>query len=211
MDNLCFQIKYQEKDVNLEIESSELKLVQADSFEQEIGLYISIQSKGAKVDIWDEEDQETYQHHIKPRIHTEWLDIPTDLLKDRNFRSLETVKIDFAESGKLDDIDRLIWTEAPGALYVDNHGVFEQVKIDFKYLGQGIFNVQLKGSAEIETPFNVSANIPLEVELKAYDKSATESDILNFFNRILQPDDFNHDWRYRDDDVFFSATPKELQ
>lgn len=86
----------------------------------------------------------------------------------------------------MDEIERLVWTEAPGALYVDNHGVFEEVKIDFKYVGQGIFHVTLKGNAEIETPFEVSATIPLEVVLKAYDKRATKEDILNFFDKISQ-------------------------
>ena len=206
-----FSVRFEGKQIELAIESSELKLVQADSFEKEIGLYISIETKGIDIDNWDEVDQESYQHHIKPRIYTEWLDISTKLIKNRDFRSLETVKIDFADSGELNDIERLIWAEAPGALYVDNHGVFENVKIDFKYLGQGIFNVTLKGNAEIETPFDVSANVPLEVELKAYDKSATQEDITTFFSRILKPEEFNCNWRYRDDDIFFTATPRELQ
>lgn len=211
MESNCFKIKFHGKEIDLEIELSQLQLVQTDEFEDQIGLFINIQAKGIEIEFFDEGDQETYQHHIKPRIYTEWLDIPTDYIKNKDFRSLETVSIDFKDSEEMDEIERLVWTEAPGALYVDNHGVFEEVKIDFKYLGQGIFQVTLIGCAEIETPFEVSAKIPLEVELIAYDKRATKEDILNFFDKILQPEEFDQDWRYRDDDIFFTATPKEVK
>ena len=100
---------------------------------------------------------------------------------------------------------------SPGALYIHNHGAFEKVKIEFKYLGVGVFNVKLNGTAEFDTPFEVSANIPLEIELTAYDKRATKEDILSFFSQILNPDEFNQKWRYRGDDIFFKATPKELE
>jgi hypothetical protein len=60
------------------------------------------------------------------------------------------VSIDFKNSEEMDEIERLVWTEAPGALYIDNHGAFEKVKIEFDYLGRGIFQVALKDSAKMK-------------------------------------------------------------
>jgi hypothetical protein len=101
-----------------------------------------------------------------------------------------------------------LWTEAPGALYVENHGAFEQVQIELEYIEKGVFKVRLKGSAESDTPFDVSAEIPLEVKLNVYDNKATKEDILSYFNSFLNSDDFTLDWRHRDEDIFFTATPK---
>lgn len=211
MDNEYFRINYGGKEIDLDIESNELSLWKADNFDENVGLFINIQAVGKEFEAFDEDEQEAYSHYVEPRIYTEWLDIPIDYIKDKDFRTLEAVSVDFKDSGEMDEIEQLIWTEAPGALYVDNHGVFEKVKIEFKYLGKGVFNVKLNGLAKFETPFEVSANIPLEIELKAYDKRATKEDILNFFSQILNPDEFNKNWKYRGDDIFFKATPKELE
>lgn len=210
MNTNFFKIIYEGTELDLEIESSELQLWKADEFNEAIGLYINVQAKGKETSYFDEVEQEACDHYVVPRIYTEWLEIPIEYIKNRDFRTLEAVRIDFKDSGEMDEIEKMVWTEAPGALYVDNHGVFEKIIIEFKYLGKGIFNVKLTGSAEIETPFEVSVDIPLEIELKAYEKRATEEELLNFFNKILNPDDFNQNWRYKDDDIFFKATPKEL-
>ncbi|HJY13008.1 MAG TPA: hypothetical protein VJ304_09500 [Flavobacterium sp.] len=119
------------------------------------------------------------------------------------------MNIDFKDSQEMDEIERMVWTEALGALYIDNHGVFKDVRIDFKYLGQRMFQVKLNGSAEPGTPFEVSADVRLLIELKAYDNRSTKEDILNFFEKIFHSEEFNQEWRYRDEDIFFTATPKD--
>ncbi|HJY13007.1 MAG TPA: hypothetical protein VJ304_09495 [Flavobacterium sp.] len=78
MENNYFKIKYAGKEIDLTIDSGELKLCQADEFENKISLFIDIQAKSIEIDFFDEEDQETYQHYIETRIHTEWLEIPID-------------------------------------------------------------------------------------------------------------------------------------
>lgn len=208
MDHTYFRINYNGKEIDFDIASSELQLWKADNFDNKIGLFINVQTQGKEIDFFDAEEQEMYQHYLSPRIYTEWLDIPIDYIKNKDFRTLESVKIDFKDSGTMDEIERLVWTESPGALYVDNHGVFEHVNIEFNYLGQGRFNVKLKGTAEFDTPFDVSSNISLELELKAYDNRATKEDILTFFNKIVDSTEFNYEWRYREEDIFFKASPK---
>ncbi len=202
--NNFFKIKYNDKDIDLEIESAELHLWANDDFGDKIGLFINIEAKD--IDIKDENGIDEY--YIKPRIHTEWLEIPLSLIKNKDFKSIASVKVDFSDSGKMNEIERMLWTEAPGALYVENHGAFEQVKIELEYIEKGVFKVSLKGSAEFATPFNVSAEIPLEVKLNAYDNSDTKKGVLSYFNSFLNSDDFTLDWRYRDEDIFFTATPK---
>jgi hypothetical protein len=206
-----FKIKYQGKEIDLDIESSQLQLWCANDFDKKIGLFVNIQAQGNHVELFDEANKESYEHYIKPRIYTEWLEIPIESIQGKDFRTLETIKVNFKDAGQMDEIERLIWTEAPGALYVDNHGVFEEVRITFKYLGEGQFKVNLSGVAEFNTPFDVSANIPFEVELKAYDKRASKEDILNFFEKVLSLREFDYDWKYRDEDIFFIAKPKELK
>lgn len=56
MESNIFKIKFNGKDIDLEIESSQLQLVQADEFEDQIGLFINIQAKGIEIDFFDEED-----------------------------------------------------------------------------------------------------------------------------------------------------------
>lgn len=211
MENSRFRIKYNGKEIEFEVESGNLQLWKADKFDEKIGLFINIQAEGVEIDLFNEQEQKAYKHYLKPRIYTEWLDIPIDYIKNKNFRTLEEVSIDFLDSDEMDDVESLIWTEAPGALYVDNHRVFEKVKIDFKYEGNGTFTVHLKGTAEFETPFEVSMVIPLEIELIAYRKRATKENILNFFHELFNPEEFNQNWRYRDDDIFFKAIPKESE
>ncbi len=202
--NNFFNIKYNDKNIDLEIESVELHLWANNDFKDKIGLFIQIQTKG--VDIKDENGIDEY--YIQPRIHTEWLEIPLSLIKNKNFRSIASVKVNFSDSGKMNEIERMLWTEAPGALYVEGHGAFEQVLIKLEYIEKGVFVVSLKGSAEVNTPFNISAEIPLEVKLNAYDNKGTKEGILSYFNSFLNSDDFTLDWRYRDEDIFFTATPK---
>jgi len=203
MDNF-FKIKYNEKNIDLEIESAELHLWANDDFDNKIGLFINIETK--YIDIKDENGIDEY--YIKPRIHTEWLEIPLSLIKNKDFTSITSVKVNFSDSGEMNEIERMLWTEAPGALYVENHGVFEQVLIELEYIENGMFRVSLKGSAELDTPFNISAEIPLEVKLNAYDNKGTKEEILDYFNSFLNSDDFTIDWRNRDEDIFFTATPK---
>jgi len=203
MDNL-FNIKYNEKNINLEIESAELHLWANANFKDKIGLYIQIQAK--ETDIKEENGVDEY--YIQPSIHTEWLEIPLSLIKNKDFRSIASVKVNFSDSGEMNEIERMLWTEAPGALYVENHGAFEQVLIELEYIEKGMFKVSLKGSAEFETPFSVSAEIPLEVKLNAYDNSATKEAVLSYFNSFLNSDDFTIDWRHSDEDIFFTASPK---
>ncbi len=203
MDNF-FNIKYNEKNIDLEIESAELHLWADDNFKDKIGVYIQIQAK--VIDIKDENGVDEY--YIQPSIHTEWLEIPLSLIKNKDFRSIASVKVNFSASGKMNEIERMLWTEAPGALYVENYGAFEQVQIGLEYIEKGVFKVRLKGSAEFDTPFDVCAEIPLEVKLNAYDNKATKEDILSYFNSFLNSNDFTLDWQHRDEDVFFTATPK---
>ena len=204
MNNL-FNIKYNEKSINLEIESAELHLWVNDGFKDKIGLFINIEAKD--IDIKNENGIDEY--YIKPRIHTEWLEIPLSLIKNKNFRSIASIKVDFSDSGEMNEIERMVCTESPGALYVEGHGTFEKVLIELEYIEKGVFKVSLKGSAEFNTPFNVSAEIPLEVKLNAYDNSNTKEGVLSYFNSFLNSDHFTLDWRYRDEDIFFSATPKK--
>ena len=206
-----FRIKYQNKEIDLEIDKVELNLWSSHVLEKEkIGLFVNVETKGKEVEMFDEDEQENYQHYIKPRIYTEWLDIKPEQIKNRDFRTLENLVVDFDKTGKENKTQGMIWNdESPGALYVDNHGLFEKVKIGFKYLDKGTFYVKLKGSAEYETPFEVETKIPLQIKLKAYDNRETKEDILTYFNEILDENDFEIDWKYRDEDIFFTATTKK--
>jgi hypothetical protein len=201
-----FKIRFDHKDMEFGIDSAELHLWSANVQEEKIGLYINVQAK--RKSFVTEQQGETYERYVKPRIYTEWLDIPMDAIKNKDYRTLEAVKVNFTDSGEMTAIERMVWTEAPGALYVDNHGVFKSVTIDFKYLGKGIFNVTLKGSARYDTPFEVSADVPLQVKLQAYDKRATKEELLSYFDRIVDPSDFEGEWKYRDEDLFFTASVK---
>lgn len=55
MDNNIFKIVYEGSELDLEIELSEMQLWKADEYNENIGLYISIQAKGKDVSVFDEE------------------------------------------------------------------------------------------------------------------------------------------------------------
>jgi len=206
-----FKIEFNKKKIDLEIDSAELHLWSSHVLENEkIGLFVNIQTKGKNVEMFDDYEQENYEHFIQSRIYTEWLGIKIDNIKNKNFRTLENLVINFDRSKEKKITQGMIWNnESPGALYVDNHGLFEKAKIEFKYLEKGVFNVKLKGSAEYETPFEVETNIPLQIILKAYGSRETKEDVLAYFNEIFDENDFDIDWKYRDNDIFFKAKPKD--
>lgn len=206
-----FNIEFNNKKIDLEIESAELHLCSSHVLENErIGLYINVETKGLNVELVDEDEQENYEHFFKPRVYTEWLSIQSDSITNKDFRSLEHIEIKFDQTEEQNITQGMIWEdESPGALYVDNHGLFEKVNIEFKYVGKGVFNVKLKGSAELETPFEVETDIPLRVVLRAYDGRETKEDILAYFNQMFDPNDFSIEWKYRDNDIFFDADAKE--
>ena len=128
-----FKIKYKNKKIDFEINKTELHLWSSRVLENEkIGLFVNIETKGKEVEMFDEDEQEKYQHYIKPRIYTEWLDIKPDQITNKDFRTLENLIVDFDQSGKKKIHKGMIWNdESPGALYVDNHGLFEKCKIEF--------------------------------------------------------------------------------
>ncbi len=206
-----FRIKYQNKEIDLEIGKAELHLWSSHVLENEkIGLFVNIEAKGKEVEMFDEDEQEKYQHYIKPRIYTEWLDIKPNQITNKDFRTLENLIVDFDKTGERNKTQGMIWNdESPGALYIDNHGLFEKVKIDFKHIDKGVFNVKLKGSTEYETPFDIETQIPLQIILKAYDNRETKENILTYFNEIFNESDFKIEWKYRDEDIFFTAKTKE--
>ena len=206
-----FKIEFYNKKLDLEIESAELILYSSHVLESEkIALLIEIETKGMEVEMFDEEEQENYDHYFKPKIYTEWLEIKTDCIKNKDFRSLENIVIDFDRTVRETIHKGMIWNdESPGALYVDNHGLFEKCKIEFKYIDKGVFNIKLSGSADYDTPFKIETQIPLEIKLKAYDNRETKEDILTYFNSVFDKDDFNTEWKYRNEDIIFSAKSKE--
>lgn len=169
-------------------------------------MFIEVQAKQKTIEVVD--GQETCEHTIAPRIYTEWLEIAIEEIKNKDVKTLESITIDFTDSGEMDEIEQLVWTEAPGALCVDKHETFEKVNIIFNYSGAGIFYVRLTSST-VSMSFDVAAAIPLEIELNAYDKRATRDDIVNYFESVFNKNDFECNWRYRDDDIFFTASVKE--
>lgn len=71
-----FKIKFNNKEIDLEIRSTQLHLWSSHVLEKEkIGLFINIETEGKEVEMFDEDEQENYKHYIKPRIYTEWLKI----------------------------------------------------------------------------------------------------------------------------------------
>lgn len=211
-----FRITHEGKHLELDIERCNFHLWKSNDFdwdkydillrgEERIGLFVEVMGKERQIESGE---------YINPRIYTEWLDIPVSFIKNKDFRTLSDLIINYDDSQEVYEINGKAWEggsfDPLGALYVFEHGSFEKVKISFKYLEQRLFNIKLDGVDEFGNSFEISDNIPLEVRLKAYNNKATKEDILNFFNRIFNSDEFNNDWRYEEEDIFFTATPKEL-
>jgi hypothetical protein len=214
MNTDYFSITYEGKHFEIDIEKCNFYLWKANDFDwdkndlllkglERIGLFIEIVGKEREIESGD---------LTNPRIYTEWLDIPVSLIKNKDFRSLNNLVINYDDSQEIYEINGKSWEnegfDPPGALYVFEHGSFKKVTIHFNHLEQRLFNIKLDGVDEFGSCFEVSVNIPLEIRLTAYNNRATKEDILNFFNRMFNSDEFNKDWRYEKEDLFFTATPR---
>lgn len=207
-----FRIIYQEKEIDFEIAKAELQLWSTDAFnKEEIGLLINITTKEKKVVLYDDEENEAYENYLQPRIYTEWLDIKTDSIQNKDFRSMENLVIDFDQTGTEIKTQGIIWKEeCPGALYVQSHSLFEKVRVRFHHIKNGLFNVKLEGFAQFDTSFEIETQIPLQVILKSYNHQATIETIQSYFEELFNQNDFDVEVKRQDKGIFFNAKPKHL-
>lgn len=143
---------------------------------------------------------------IEPFLDTQWLEIPIDRFKGRDFRSLENIHVDFRGEGTPNALTGEDWWEAPGLISAYTDELFTEAEISFRHDGDGVFTVGLRGKSIFKTTFDISFSAPLTVDLVAYRNSATRDEMLDWFDRGLRKDDFVFTQKQIDDDLYLKGT-----
>lgn len=76
------------------------------------------------------------------------------------------------------------------------------------YDGDGRFSVHLSGATQFDTAFDIAFSAPLTVKLVGYRKTATEDELLSWFDRFLSKEDFSFTPAQRGEDLYLDGAVK---
>ncbi|WP_234904896.1 hypothetical protein [Agrobacterium pusense] len=85
---------------------------------------------------------------------------------------------------------------------------FALVAISIRHDGGGTFSVQLSGTSQFDTAFDTAFSAPLTVKLIGYRNSATQEDLLGWFDRFLKKDNFTFTPLQRVEDLYLDGVVK---
>lgn len=141
-------------------------------------------------------------------LDTQWLKIPLECFENRDFRSLEKIRVDFQGEGTPNALTGEDWWEAPGGIATYSDELFARAEISICHDGGGTFSVQLSGKTEFGTAFDIAFRAPLTIKLVAYRNSATADDLLSWFDGFLRKDDFTFTPLQRGEDLYLDGAVK---
>ena len=145
---------------------------------------------------------------LNPGLDTQWLKIPLERFDNRDYRSLQEIRVDFQGEGTRNPLMGEDWWEAPGLITTYSDEFFAYAEIAIRHDGRGTFSVQLSGSTQFDTAFDIAFSAPLTVTLIGYRNSATKDDLIGWFDRFLKKDDFTFTPRQRGEDLYLDGVVK---
>lgn len=208
-----FRLVYQKYPLDLSVEEPRITLrASSGSWPgQELGDYVvlDLEVKSPKFFFDPNNDPEDdVSQWLNPGLDTQWLKIPLKHFKNRDFRSLEEILIDFRGEGTPNALNREDWWEAPGLITIYSDEFFSSAEISIRHDGGGTFSVQLSGTTQFDTAFDIAFSAPLTVKLVGYRNSATTDDLLGWFDRFLRKDDFTFTPLQRGEDLYLDGAVK---
>ncbi len=177
------------------------------TLEDHIGLDLKMNSPKFFFDP-NNDPEDGVAHWLNPGLDTQWLKIPLKHFKNRDFRSLEEIRVDFQGEGTQNPLIGENWWEAPGLITTYSDEFFARAAISIRHDGGGTFSVQLSGTSQFDTAFDIAFSAPLTVKLIGYRNSATQEDLLGWFDRFLKKDDFTFTPLQRGEDLYLDGVVK---
>jgi hypothetical protein len=145
---------------------------------------------------------------LNPGLDTQWLKIPLKRFENRDYRSLQEIRADFQGEGTRNALTSEDWWEAPGLITTYSDEFFARAEISISHDGGGMFSIQLSGTTQFATTFDIAFSAPLTVKLIGYRNSSTKDDLLAWFNNFLRKDDFIFTSLQRGEDLYLNGTVK---
>ncbi len=145
---------------------------------------------------------------LNPGLDTQGLKIPLKRFENRDYRSLQEIRADFQGEGTRNALTSEDWWEAPGLITTYSDEFFARAEISIRHDGGGMFSVQLSGTTQFATAFDIAFSAPLTVKLIGYRNSSTKDDLLGWFNCFLRKDDFIFTPLQRGEDLYLDGTVK---
>lgn len=145
---------------------------------------------------------------LNPGLNTQWLKIPLKRFQNRDFRTLESIHIDFQGEGTHNTLNNEEWWEAPGLVTTYSDELFIRADISLRHDGGGRFSARVSGETQFSTTFDLAFSAPLTIRLIAYRDSASAEELLNWFDRFLRKDDFVFSKQKRGEDLYLDGVAK---
>jgi hypothetical protein len=145
---------------------------------------------------------------INAGLNTQWIKIPLKRFQNRDFRTLETINIDFRGEGTHNTLNNEEWWEAPGLITTYSDELFSRAEISLRHDGDDRFSARVSGETQFGTTFDLAFSAPLIIRLTAYRESATAEELLRWFDRFLRKDDFIFSQQKRGEDLYLNGVAK---
>ena len=145
---------------------------------------------------------------LNPGLDTQWLRILLKRFENREYRSLQKVRVDFQGEGTRNALTGEDWWESHGLVTIYSDEFFVRAEVSICHDCGGTFSVQVSGTTQFDTTFDITFSAPLTVKLVGYRGSATADDLLGWFDRFLRKDDFTFTPLQRGEDLYLSGVVK---
>ncbi|NTE89613.1 hypothetical protein [Agrobacterium rubi] len=175
--------------------------------EDYVGLNLEVKSPKFFFDPNNDPEDDVSQW-LNPGLDTQWLKIPLKRFENRDYRSLQEIRADFQGEGTRNALTGEDWWEAPGLISTYSDEFFARAEISMRHHGGGTFLVQLSGTTQFNTAFDIAFSAPLTVKLVGYRNSSTTDDLLGWFDRFLRKDDFTFTRLQRGEDLYLDGAVK---
>lgn len=142
---------------------------------------------------------------LTPGLDTQWLKVPVKYIQNRDFRSLEKIKVDFRGEGTFNPLLDEDWWEAPGLITTYSDEFFARAEISIQNDGGRNFSVQLSGETQFGTTFDIAFSAPLTIQLIAFRNTGTAETLLDWFDCFLRKDDFTFTQQQRGEDLYLNG------
>lgn len=149
--------------------------------------------------------EDDFAQWLNPGLDTQWLAIPLKRFQNRDYRSLDRLRVEFKGEGTHNALTNEDWWEAPGLVATYSDEFFKRADITMRHDGGGRFKADVSGETQFGTSFDISFDAPLTVQLNAYRNSATADELVQWFDRFLRQDDFVFSQEKRGEDLYLQG------
>ena len=190
-----FKATYNGQSYDFKTQRQHFKLQIKDAQSQRITIDIAVIS-GEQLVTYRDPDIGNTEYYDTIGLFIEHLQIPCSFIKEKNFRSLQEVNINYQQDWALDphpmltptsDIIGVITSQLrPSGDYITS------LKAHFKHLSHGLFLISLEGTTDDkdhEAISDFSLKFPANLEIEVWDVESN-SDLRDLFTRYFHEQDF---------------------